>query len=321
MRSKCDSIQCLLSDYIDGILPDAQVRKIDQHLAFCSKCRISLNSLEKTNRLLDLYIEPQPPNGYFDQVWMQLKDEVSIRSKDGYLKSIKDSFGIKFRMLKNRLYDEFVWWADRVKWSRLLWRGVMVIVLIFCAIIVDRTHFRRSIDQAFLQKVTQSISKDGFYLIKYTPKPVRKARNAEATSSVALPSTYLYDDVGDIKATLNFTKKDIPQGHVFTNFVPSVVEFENGFLTFIGNIESIDVFSDRSGVSPQKDEISVKMNFDVRKTQKDNVNRPTINIASIQDIHQSFIRRKERINENPFRVFLTDFHIPKDELRVDFDGS
>jgi len=311
MKSQCSSIQRLFSDYIDEVLSDGQVKKIDRHLALCSKCRIELRLLEKTARMLDLYIEAKPPNGYFDQVWRTLEDKVSERAAEGYLRSIKDNFTLKLRMLKNRLYDEFVWWADRVRWGKLLCQSVIVILLIFSAIVIDRTYFRPSIDEAFLQEITQSLSKDGFFLIKLSPRNDVAVEGGKPTwernAEVMTRATYQ-------KAIRpNFTQQ--PSAYSANDAVPSVIEFENGFMTIIGNIEIFDDSGDLVVRSTKEFHSTPKNITQVFGLTNDSYPQSSVYIASIQDIQQS-MRRKERNNESPFSAFLADFHVTRDELRI-----
>lgn len=317
MRSKCNSIQRLLSDYIDGILPDEQAERIDQHLASCSKCRTVLNSLEKTNRILDFYIEQEPPDGYFDSAWTQVEDVVRSRKRERHgmeimrtaFKSVISVVGLKFRILKNRIYDEFDWWANRVSWSKSVWKSVMVILLVFSAVVIDRTYFRSSIDKTFLQEITHSLSKEGFYLVKYTPKHITEfKKNTSWKPRKTYNQTRLTESglLNTQKAPGFIKRPSIYSPH---SFAPSVIKFENGFLTLIGNVEIF--VPDGTGDYSQNDLNFVNLYSPKNITQAriTHIKEPQlqINSVNIQDIQQSLIRRKDSNNENPFRVFLTDF--------------
>ena len=64
LRHRHDPLVCrefveLVTDYIDGVLPDAERRRFEAHLAECDGCE---GYLEDTRRLVaTLHAAPQPP--------------------------------------------------------------------------------------------------------------------------------------------------------------------------------------------------------------------------------------------------------------------
>lgn len=299
MRTKCNSIQRLLSDYIDGILPDKQIEKVDQHLMSCPKCRAVLSSLEKTNRILDLYIEKEPPAGYFDNVWTQIEHKITEKSRVNYWLPLRNKLYFKLRILRNKLYDEFVWWANQVSWAKLLWKSVIVILLISSAVVIDRTYFRPSVDKTFIQNITQSLSKDGLYLIKYTPRPNRKStisREPRGVYKAHLTKNILLNT----QKTPDFISR--PSGYFPHSSSSSVIKFGNGFLT-IRNVEILD--SDTA--EEQSNFVNLYDPKNITQVKINHINnfRAQINSVNIQDIQQSFRRKDD--TKSPFRVFLADF--------------
>ena len=44
----CQTLLCLLSDYVDGELSEELCREIERHTAGCDNCRVVINTLRKT---------------------------------------------------------------------------------------------------------------------------------------------------------------------------------------------------------------------------------------------------------------------------------
>ncbi|HEX7434602.1 MAG TPA: zf-HC2 domain-containing protein [Anaerolineaceae bacterium] len=47
-QSTCQSLLCLLSDYVDGDLSEELCQEIEKHTAGCDNCRIVIDTLRKT---------------------------------------------------------------------------------------------------------------------------------------------------------------------------------------------------------------------------------------------------------------------------------
>lgn len=84
MKPRCDSIQRYFSNYIDSTLSGQQTAPVVQHLRSCSACRRELESLKRTETLLqNFYVEPDAPDGYHGLFWPQLQhtiEQTSIHS-------------------------------------------------------------------------------------------------------------------------------------------------------------------------------------------------------------------------------------------------
>ena len=47
-QSTCQTLLCLLSDYVDGELSEELCRQIEMHTAECDNCRVVIDTLRKT---------------------------------------------------------------------------------------------------------------------------------------------------------------------------------------------------------------------------------------------------------------------------------
>lgn len=309
--TKCNSIQRLLSDYIDGILPDDQKNKINQHLASCSKCREALKSLEKTNRILNLYVEREPPEEYFDSLWIQIENKINSQDKKRDIRSslrdtIRDVFtlvGLKFRMLENRLFDEIVWWTDRISWNKLLWKSTIIILLVVSAVAIDRTYFRTSIDKTLLKRITQSLSEEGFYIVKYTPNT--NSKHQRDVSRKPRHENWGIQNEESLKTRRLYQKEHLS---VFSPYSSeNSIEVENGFLTIVGNIEISKPGEAENYILEEKfNQVNLYSPKDIAQVKITRIRdlQSQTDIMDIQDIQESF-RRKSN-SESPFKVFFTD---------------
>ena len=77
MRSKCDKIERLLSDYIDGTLSKRQTTTVAAHLRSCGSCKQEVISLKKTNHLLEnFYVKPEASDAYYAQFTTRLQHRI-----------------------------------------------------------------------------------------------------------------------------------------------------------------------------------------------------------------------------------------------------
>ena len=77
MRSKCDKIERLLSDYIDGTLSERQTVDVSWHLRSCQSCKQEIVDLKKTNHLLEkFYVEPEASDAYYARFTTQLQQRI-----------------------------------------------------------------------------------------------------------------------------------------------------------------------------------------------------------------------------------------------------
>ncbi len=77
MRSKCQKIERLISDYIDGRLPEQQAADVTSHIYSCGSCKREVTELRKTKHLLkNFYIEPEAPDIYYAQFATRLQQRI-----------------------------------------------------------------------------------------------------------------------------------------------------------------------------------------------------------------------------------------------------
>lgn len=77
MRSKCDKIERLLSDYIDGTLSERQNNVVGLHLRSCGLCKQEVIDLKKTNHLLEnFYVEPAASDTYYARFTTRLQHRI-----------------------------------------------------------------------------------------------------------------------------------------------------------------------------------------------------------------------------------------------------
>ena len=77
MRSKCDKIERLLSEYIDGTLSDREIADVTLHLRVCRSCQREVVDLKKTNHLLEnFYVEPEASDAYYARFATRLQHRI-----------------------------------------------------------------------------------------------------------------------------------------------------------------------------------------------------------------------------------------------------
>ncbi len=77
MRSKCDKIERLLSDYIDGTLSERQNSDVALHLRSCGLCKREVVALKKTHHLLEnFYVEPEASDAYYARFTTRLQQRI-----------------------------------------------------------------------------------------------------------------------------------------------------------------------------------------------------------------------------------------------------
>ena len=77
MRTKCQKIERLVSDYIDGTLSERQTAIVAAHIRLCQSCQREVADLKKTRHLLkNFYVEPDAPDAYYAQFTTQLQQRI-----------------------------------------------------------------------------------------------------------------------------------------------------------------------------------------------------------------------------------------------------
>ena len=77
MRTKCQKIEHLVSDYIDGTLSERQTSAVASHIRSCQSCQREVADLKKTRHLLkNFYVEPEASDAYYAQFTTQLQQRI-----------------------------------------------------------------------------------------------------------------------------------------------------------------------------------------------------------------------------------------------------
>lgn len=80
MKLKCNTIQKLLSDYIDATLSTEHKQNVEAHLKLCTMCQHEVAALKKTRDLVvGFYVEPKVSDTYFQQFEVELQQRIDRR--------------------------------------------------------------------------------------------------------------------------------------------------------------------------------------------------------------------------------------------------
>lgn len=71
----CSEIRELLSEYLDGILPEEERDRVHQHLLLCERCRSEISALEAMVRELRSLGPVEPPRDFLEQVHERLEQQ------------------------------------------------------------------------------------------------------------------------------------------------------------------------------------------------------------------------------------------------------
>lgn len=63
----------MLSDYLDGEVPDRVRRDLESHLKGCQTCRRILRELRKVDEITRSEASEDPPEGYWESYWERLR--------------------------------------------------------------------------------------------------------------------------------------------------------------------------------------------------------------------------------------------------------
>jgi hypothetical protein len=73
----CEEINTLMIEYIDGELKDEDIRRVDEHLAFCENCRTELANIKSLLLKLDDF-EMEEPSGNLKRNFQGMVDSYSL---------------------------------------------------------------------------------------------------------------------------------------------------------------------------------------------------------------------------------------------------
>ena len=94
MKLKCNTIQRLISDYIDESLTSSEAAKVDDHLSFCQTCQKEVTTLKRTRDLVvGFYVEPKVPDSYYHQFEVELNRCIESKGPTTLGERLKSSVG------------------------------------------------------------------------------------------------------------------------------------------------------------------------------------------------------------------------------------
>jgi hypothetical protein len=245
MRLKCNYVKNLLSDYLDGVLPENQTFAIFQHLRHCRVCQRELETLKKTNQLLKFYIEKSPPDGYFQRLWPNLKYQVEYRGSCNQLnlrwlitllilkfKGFKAGFLVSCEELKTALNGQ---------WYKALVKCAIVACFVLISIFIDRTYIRPS------HKVVSEFIRDSFYSQDtYNSEFSTQQKRNDNRMPAGLTDFRRKDVFGYQVKDINLNRENISNtlpvlhgkvGAIDINLRP--VSFKDGILTLVVNLPEV----------------------------------------------------------------------------------
>jgi len=83
---KQEHVKDSLSAYLDGILPEEEKRRVEEHLARCTECITALEELKKTLSLIHDLEDVEPPAWFTNKVMTRIKEEAG--SRKGFFRRI-----------------------------------------------------------------------------------------------------------------------------------------------------------------------------------------------------------------------------------------
>ena len=117
MRSKCQKIEPLVSDYIDGTLSEQQTTDVASHLRSCWSCKREIADLKKTQHLLkNFYVEPEASDTYYAQFTTQLQKRIEQSAPT----ALHQRFAAATTRLSWQLLTQVYRYADRFRPSRFI---------------------------------------------------------------------------------------------------------------------------------------------------------------------------------------------------------
>jgi len=259
MRLKCNHIKNLLSDYLDGILPENQTVAISQHLRHCRACQRELETLRKTNQLLKFYIEKSPPDGYFQQLWPSLEREVEHRSRYNQLslqwlatllmlkfKGLKAGFLAKCEELKTtfRLSRPRRGRIETLnsQWYKVLVKCAAVACFVLIGIFIDRTYIRPS-HKVVSEFIRNSLYSSSTYYSEFSNQQKRNDNRPALERSEGMPVGYQVKAINLVK---DENREDIYALPVLHGKVGAIdidlhpVSFKDGILTLVANLADVN---------------------------------------------------------------------------------
>ena len=240
MKIKCNTVQNLLSDYLDNILPEHQKVLIVQHLRHCNRCRQECKTLEITNRLLHFYVEKEPPEDYFEQLWSHLETAVMQRASQNpfslqwltaflllKLNGLKAGARLKYEIFKSLMGEK----------RKVLFQVPIVVCLILMSIFIDRAYIRPPRNSEFA--IRNFLSPSVF-------RPVLRDSIARAREMGDIDVESIPSSVPDLRDGVTFRGSPVYPEKIGTQLHGQMgaieldlraIRFKDGILTVIANMD------------------------------------------------------------------------------------
>lgn len=72
---RCKFLKKELIAYLEGSLPEAQRKTIENHLAYCVRCNERVRFLRETKAIIGtLKYVPEPPASFFQLIYQRIRD-------------------------------------------------------------------------------------------------------------------------------------------------------------------------------------------------------------------------------------------------------
>ena len=242
MRSKCQKIEPLISDYIDGTLSERQMTDVTSHIRFCGSCKREVADLKKTKHLLkNFYIEPEAPDTYYAQFATELQqriEESAPTAPHQRLAAVLTRLGWQ---LRTQVYR----YADAFRLSRFISirqhtlpyyvLGLTMLMLIAAPFLL--THFPLDNGNEHIRFPSTAIHRNASLAVEQaaaTSHSISTRRNLNSERKTEIPSV---DSSSDI---WKFTDDRVVDGNIFailhkedSDPVPSVaLDIDSELLTY-----------------------------------------------------------------------------------------
>ena len=117
MRTKCQKIERLASDYIDGTLSERQTTVVAAHIRSCQSCQREVADLKKTRHLLkNFYVEPDASDAYYAQFTTQLQQRIEQSAPT----ALHQRFAVVATRLGWQLLTQMYRYTDHFRLSRFI---------------------------------------------------------------------------------------------------------------------------------------------------------------------------------------------------------
>ncbi len=242
MRSKCQKIERLVSDYIDGTLSEQQTADVTAHIHSCGSCKREVAELKKTKHLLkNFYIEPEAPDTYYAQFATRLRQRIEASAPTAPHQRVAAAltrFGWQLRTEVYRYTDHFrLSRFISIRQHALPYYVLALTMLMLIATPFLLTHFPLENGNEHVHSPSTSVQSDVTLAVdaeNAASHNLNTRRNLNSERTTEIPAV---DSGSDI---WKFTNDRVVDGYIFTTLqekdsdtVPSVaLDIDSELLTY-----------------------------------------------------------------------------------------